>query len=83
MSKDKVGEGLEVSDMEKAREFYKGKLGLSVSIGSGNNVQYQCGEGGVMHIDLSPSVLVIQRRSWPAGASTTSSGPSENSPREA
>jgi catechol 2,3-dioxygenase-like lactoylglutathione lyase family enzyme len=54
LSKYKVGAGLAVSDMDKAREFYEGKLGLSVSIDSGNNVQYQCAEGSVMHIYLSP-----------------------------
>jgi catechol 2,3-dioxygenase-like lactoylglutathione lyase family enzyme len=40
--------------MDGAREFYEGKLGLSVSIDSGDNVQYRCAEGTVMHIYLSP-----------------------------
>src|SRR5918912_2271102 len=40
--------------MDRAREFYEGKLGLSVGIDSGDNVQYQCGEGTVMHVYLSP-----------------------------
>jgi catechol 2,3-dioxygenase-like lactoylglutathione lyase family enzyme len=49
----KVGAGLAVSDMDRAREFYEGKLGLSVSIDSGDNVQYRCAEGSVMNVYLS------------------------------
>ena len=54
LSRYKVGAGLAVSDMERAREIYEGKLGLSVSIDSADNVQYRCAEGSVMHIYLSP-----------------------------
>jgi catechol 2,3-dioxygenase-like lactoylglutathione lyase family enzyme len=54
LSMYKVGAGLAVSDMNRAREFYEGKLGLSVSIDSGDNVQYRCAEGTVMHVYLSP-----------------------------
>lgn len=54
LSRYKVAAGLAVSDMERAREFYEGKLGLSVGIDSGDNVQYRCGEGSVMHVYLSP-----------------------------
>ena len=43
-----------VSDIDRAREFYEGKLGLSVSIDSGDNVQYRCAEGTVFHVYLSP-----------------------------
>ncbi|MDF2702866.1 MAG: Glyoxalase/bleomycin resistance protein/dioxygenase [Rubrobacteraceae bacterium] len=50
----KVAAGLAVSDMGRAREFYEGTLGLSVSIDSGDNVQYRCAEGSVMHVYLSP-----------------------------
>jgi catechol 2,3-dioxygenase-like lactoylglutathione lyase family enzyme len=50
----KVGAGLAVSDMDRAREFYEGKLGLSVSIDSEDNVQYRCAEDSVLHIYLSP-----------------------------
>jgi catechol 2,3-dioxygenase-like lactoylglutathione lyase family enzyme len=50
----KVGAGLAVSEMGRAREFYEGKLGLSVSIDSGDNVQYRCAEDSVMHVYLSP-----------------------------
>ena len=39
LSSYKVGAGLAVSDMDRAREFYEGKLGLSVSIDSAQNVQ--------------------------------------------
>jgi catechol 2,3-dioxygenase-like lactoylglutathione lyase family enzyme len=54
LSKYKVGAGLAVSDMNRAREFYEGKLGLSVGIDSADNVQYRCAEGTVMHVYLSP-----------------------------
>jgi catechol 2,3-dioxygenase-like lactoylglutathione lyase family enzyme len=54
LSRYKVAAGLAVSDMDRAREFYEGKLGLSVGIDSGDNVQYRCGEGSVVHVYLSP-----------------------------
>ena len=54
LSRYKVGAGLAVSDMDRAREFYEGKLGLLVSIDSADNVQYRCAEGSVMHVYLSP-----------------------------
>jgi catechol 2,3-dioxygenase-like lactoylglutathione lyase family enzyme len=54
LSKYKVAAGLTVSDMDRAREFYEGKLGLSVGIDSGDNLQYRCAEGTVIHVYLSP-----------------------------
>jgi len=54
LSRYKVAAGLAVSDMNRAREFYEGKLGLSVGIDSGDNVQYRCAEGTVIHVYLSP-----------------------------
>ena len=55
LSEYKLAAGIAVSDMNRAREFYEGKLGLSVGIDSGDNVlQYRCGEGSVMHVYLSP-----------------------------
>jgi catechol 2,3-dioxygenase-like lactoylglutathione lyase family enzyme len=54
LSNHKVGAGLAVSDMDGAREFYEGKLGLLVSIDSAENVQYRCAEDSVLHIYLSP-----------------------------
>jgi catechol 2,3-dioxygenase-like lactoylglutathione lyase family enzyme len=45
LSNYKVGAGLAVSDMDRAREFYEGKLGLRVSIDSADNVQYRCADG--------------------------------------
>ena len=55
LSEYKVAAWLAVSDMDRAREFYEGKLGLLVSIDSGDNVQYRCGEGSVLHVYLSPA----------------------------
>jgi catechol 2,3-dioxygenase-like lactoylglutathione lyase family enzyme len=54
LSNYKVGAGFAVSDVDRAREFYEGKLGLSVSIDSAENVQYRCAEDSVLHIYLSP-----------------------------
>src|ERR671920_1560829 len=54
LSRYKVAAGLAISDMDRARGFYEGKLGLSVGINSGDNVQYRCGEGSVLHVYLSP-----------------------------
>lgn len=54
LSRYKVAAAIAVSDMDRAREFYEGKLGLSVGIDSGDNVQYRCGESSVMHVYLSP-----------------------------
>ncbi len=54
LSEYKVAAGVAVSNMDRAREFYEGKLGLLVGIDSGDNLQYQCGEGSVMHVYLSP-----------------------------
>ena len=54
LSRYKVAAGLAVSDMDRAREFYEGKLGLLVGIDSGDNVQYRCAEGTVVHVYLSP-----------------------------
>ena len=54
LSNYKLGAGLAVADMDRAREFYEGKLGLSVGIDSGDNVQYRCAEGTVFHVHLSP-----------------------------
>ncbi len=54
LSEYKVAAATAVSDMGRAREFYEGKLGLLVGIDSGDNVQYRCGEGSVIHVYLSP-----------------------------
>src|SRR5215204_831769 len=54
LSRYRVAAGVAVSDMDRARKFYEGKLGLSVGIDSGDNLQYRCAEGTVMHVYLSP-----------------------------
>jgi catechol 2,3-dioxygenase-like lactoylglutathione lyase family enzyme len=54
LSEYKVVAGLAASDMDRAREFYEGKLGLSVGIDSGDNVAYRCAEGSVLHVYFSP-----------------------------
>jgi catechol 2,3-dioxygenase-like lactoylglutathione lyase family enzyme len=50
----KVPAAVAVSDMDRAREFYEEKLGLLVGIDSGDNLQYRCAEGSVIHVYLSP-----------------------------
>jgi extradiol dioxygenase family protein len=54
LSEYKVVAGLAVSGMNRAREFYEGKLGISAGINSDDNVEYRCAEGSVMHVYLSP-----------------------------
>src|SRR5215211_1317472 len=54
LSRYRVGAGVAVSDMDRARGFYEGRLGRSVGIDSGDNVQYRCAEGTVFHVYLSP-----------------------------
>jgi len=54
LSRYKVAAAVAVSNMDRARKFYEGKLGLSVGIDSGDNVQYRCAEGTVFHVYLSP-----------------------------
>lgn len=50
----KVVAGLAVSDMDRAVEFYEGRLGLSEWTGQENNRAYECAEGSVLHVYLSP-----------------------------
>ena len=54
LSDYKVGAGLAVSDMDRARNFYEGKLGLRVAIDSPGFVQYRCAEDSLFSIYLSP-----------------------------
>lgn len=56
LSKYKVVAGLAVSDVEKAGEFYEGKLGLAPGTDRepDDNRAYRCAEGSVMHVYLSP-----------------------------
>jgi catechol 2,3-dioxygenase-like lactoylglutathione lyase family enzyme len=50
----RVVASLAVSDMNEARAFYEGKLGLIVGTDSGDNLAYRCGEGTSIHVYLSP-----------------------------
>lgn len=50
----KVVAGLAVSDMDRAVEFYEAKLGLSHWTGPEDNRAYECAEGSVLHVYLSP-----------------------------
>jgi catechol 2,3-dioxygenase-like lactoylglutathione lyase family enzyme len=50
----KVVAGLAVSGMDRAVEFYEGKLGLTQWTGPEDNRAYECGEGTILHVYLSP-----------------------------
>ncbi len=54
LSEYRVAAAIAVSDMDRARGFYEGRLGLLVGTDSGDNVAYRCGEGTVIHVYLSP-----------------------------
>ncbi len=56
LSEYRVVAGLAVSDMDRATEFYEGKLGLSPATDHepADNRAYRCGEGTVMHVYSSP-----------------------------
>jgi catechol 2,3-dioxygenase-like lactoylglutathione lyase family enzyme len=56
LSASRVGATIAVSDMEKAKEFYEGKLGLSGGEDQGDGGRtYRCGEETRIHIYPSPS----------------------------
>jgi catechol 2,3-dioxygenase-like lactoylglutathione lyase family enzyme len=47
----RVGAAVAVSDMGRAREFYEGKLGLTVHQDQGDGGRtYTCGEGSTLHV---------------------------------
>lgn len=54
LGNSKVVAGLAVSDMDRAVAFYEGKLGLSRWTGPEDNRAYECAEGSVLHVYLSP-----------------------------
>jgi catechol 2,3-dioxygenase-like lactoylglutathione lyase family enzyme len=66
LSSAKVGAAVAVSDMQRAREFYEGKLGLSGGDDTGDGGHtYPCGEGSEIHI--FPSAGAGQSESTVAG----------------
>ena len=56
LSNYKVAAAIAVSDMDRAREFYEGKLGLlpATDHEPDDNRAYRCGEGSVIHVYSSP-----------------------------
>lgn len=51
LSDAKVGPAIAVSDMQRAKDFYEGKLGLSGGSDQGDGGHtYPCGEGTEIHI---------------------------------
>jgi catechol 2,3-dioxygenase-like lactoylglutathione lyase family enzyme len=51
----KVVAGVAVSGVEKAKQFYEEKLGLSKYTGTDDNRAYECAEGSVLHVYFSPA----------------------------
>lgn len=56
LSDFRVGAAIAVSDMDRATEFYEGKLGLrrATDHEPDNNHAYACGDGTIVHVFLSP-----------------------------
>lgn len=55
LSEHKVGATIAVSDMDQAKGFYEGKLGLSPGpMSEDAGVVYECGEGTSLLVYLSP-----------------------------
>lgn len=55
LSRYPVGAGVAVSDMNRAREFYEGKLGLSGGKSSSDGGRtYPCANGTAIHVYPSP-----------------------------
>lgn len=55
LSNSRVGATIAVSDMERAREFYEEKLGLSGGKDQGDGGHtYPCGSGSELHVYPSP-----------------------------
>ena len=50
-----VGTAIAVSDMDRARGFYEGKLGLRGADSADGGVDYECGEGTGIHVFPSPA----------------------------
>jgi catechol 2,3-dioxygenase-like lactoylglutathione lyase family enzyme len=56
LSEYRVGAAIAVSDIDRARAFYEGKLGLAPATDHepADNVTYRCGGDSVIHVFLSP-----------------------------
>ncbi len=55
LSEHKVGATIAVTDMERARQFYEGKLGLSSgTMDEAEGVVYECGGGSELLVYSSP-----------------------------
>ena len=55
LSDSRVGATVAVSDMDRAKEFYEGKLGLSAGEDQADGGRtYTCGEGTQIHVYPSP-----------------------------
>src|SRR5262245_39505742 len=56
LSDSPVGATIAVSDMERAKEFYEGKLGLSGGVDQPDGGRtYSCGDGTALHVYPSES----------------------------
>jgi catechol 2,3-dioxygenase-like lactoylglutathione lyase family enzyme len=55
LSAFRCGASAAVSDMQRAREFYEGVLGLVPATDTGDNVGYPCGGDTQINVYLSPN----------------------------
>ena len=84
LSSYEVTAAIAVSDMDWAREFYEGKLGLSDGKESSDGGRtYQCGGRTAIHVYPRPTTPERRGRPWPAGRWMTSKRSSMSSPRGA
>ncbi len=51
----KVGAGLAVSDLARARAFYEDRLGLVPGEMSAGHCEYRCAEDSILHLYVSPT----------------------------
>ena len=51
----RCGAAAAVSDMQRARQFYEGVLGLVPDAGAGDNIAYQCSGDTQINVYLSPN----------------------------
>jgi catechol 2,3-dioxygenase-like lactoylglutathione lyase family enzyme len=56
----RCGASAAVSDMQRAREFYEGVLGLVPGTDTGDNVGYPCGGNTQINVYLSPNAGTAQ-----------------------
>jgi hypothetical protein len=83
LSDYRVEAAVAVSDLERARRFYEGQLGLVASEEEEQGVRYRCADGTGIFTYLSPENAGRSRASSRGGSSTTSTRRWTSFPRTA